>query len=112
MPSRGGDVSAAQRFEPLRRREDVAKHLQALRTHKLLALGVVLACVLVAYVHHSRTPKAYSATASVAFQSGTLTDSALQVSQGSSSEPQREADTEVLIADSAEVAEGVRRQLH
>lgn len=105
-------MSAAQPFEPLRERESVAQRMQTLRSHKLLVIGVIVACVLVAAVHHARAPKAYSATASVAFQSGTLTDSALQVSQGSSSEPQREADTEVLIAHSSEVAAGVRRQLH
>ena len=38
-------------------------------------------------------------------------DSALRASSAGSSEPQREADTEVLVAHSPEVAQGVRQQL-
>ena len=105
-------MSVAERFEAARDRDGVARRLQVMGRHKLLAVGVVLACVAAAYVHHSRATRSYTSTASVSFQSGTLTDSALQVSQSSSSEPQREADTEVLIASSPEVAEGVRQQLH
>lgn len=75
-------------------------------------VGIVAACVLVAVVHSARSTKVYKATSSVAFQSGTLSAAALQISQGSSSEPQREANTEVLIAHSSEVAQGVREQLH
>jgi capsular exopolysaccharide synthesis family protein len=66
----------------------------------------------VAVWHHERSPKAYQSTASVAFQSGTLSDSALAVTPQGSNEPQREADTEVLIADSPEVAAAVARKLH
>jgi capsular exopolysaccharide synthesis family protein len=90
----------------------VAKSLTMLRNRWLVVLGVVFACVLIAVVRHERAVKSYSATASVAFQSGTLSDAALQVSPGGTAEPQREANTEVLIAHSAEVAQGVHRELH
>jgi capsular exopolysaccharide synthesis family protein len=63
-------------------------------------------------VHHERAAKSYTATASVTFQNGTLSESALQVTPTGSSEPQREADTETLIAHSPEVASAVRKQLH
>jgi succinoglycan biosynthesis transport protein ExoP len=85
--------------------------LRVLRRRWMVIGGVVIACILIAGVKHSKTVKSYQATASVAFQSGTLSDAALQVSPSGSGEPQREADTEVLVAHSSEVAEGVRRQL-
>jgi capsular exopolysaccharide synthesis family protein len=98
-------------FERVTERETVANALRVLNRRWLIVLGVVLACVLVAVARYERTAKSYKAVASVSFQSGTLSDSALQVSPGGSSEPQREADTEVLIAHSPEVAEAVRKQL-
>lgn len=98
-------------FERVAERDTLVKALGMLRSRWLIVLSVALATVAVAVAHYERAAKSYVATASVAFQSGTLSDSALQVSSGGSSEPQREADTEVLIAHSAEVAEGVRRQL-
>jgi polysaccharide biosynthesis transport protein len=104
-------MSAADRLG--RAREDgLARTLTMLRNRWLIVVSVVLACLLIAVVHHERAAKSYSATASVAFQSGTLSDSALQVSPGGTAEPQREADTEVLIAHSPEVAQGVHRELH
>ena len=105
-------MSGADRFGRARDSEGLAKTLMMLRNRWLIVVSVVLACVLVAVVHHERAAKSYSATASVAFQSGTLSDAALQVTPGGTAEPQREADTEVLIAHSPEVALGVRRQLH
>src|SRR5579863_3153723 len=85
--------------------------LAVLRRRWPIVLGIVLVCVAVAAVRHERATKSYAATASVAFQSGTLPDAALQVFTSGNSEPQREANTEVLIAHSLEVAEGVRQQL-
>ncbi len=82
------------------------------RRRWLFIAAVVAACALVAVLKHERTPNSYKAIASVSFQSGTLSDSALQVSTSGGAEPQREADTEVLIAHSPEVAEGVRKRLH
>jgi polysaccharide biosynthesis transport protein len=85
--------------------------LSIARRRWLLIVGVLVACVGVAGLKHSRASKHYVASASVRFQSGTLSGAALQVFAGSSSEPQREADTEVLVAHSPEVAQGVRQQL-
>jgi succinoglycan biosynthesis transport protein ExoP len=105
-------MSTADRFGRARESDGLAKTLAMLRNRWLIVVGVVMACVLIAVVRHERGAKSYSATANVAFQSGTLSDAALQVSPGGTAEPQREADTEVLIAHSSEVAQGVRRELH
>jgi polysaccharide biosynthesis transport protein len=86
--------------------------LTVLRRRWQIVIGIVVACVLVAVLHSAHSAKVYKATSSVAFQSGTLSAAALQIQQGSSSEPQREANTEVLIAHSSEVAQGVHEQLH
>ena len=72
---------------------------------------VICATVVVFVLAHESKAKSYTATASVTFQSNTLSDSALNISTATSSEPQREADTEVLVAHSAEVAQAVRQQL-
>lgn len=84
----------------------------ALRRRWLLAFVVIFACVAVAVLHSERSAKVYKATASVSFQSNSPSDAALQISTGSSNEPQREANTEVLIAHSPEVARKVAKQLH
>jgi polysaccharide biosynthesis transport protein len=104
-------MSGADRFGRARESEGLAKSLTMLRNRWLIVVCVVFASVLVAVVHHERGAKSYSATANVAFQAGTLSDAALQVTPGGTAEPQREADTEVLIAHSPEVALGVRKQL-
>ncbi|HTZ65447.1 MAG TPA: polysaccharide biosynthesis tyrosine autokinase [Solirubrobacteraceae bacterium] len=93
------------------RPEGLRGDLEILRRHWRLIAAVMFASVLVFVVAHERSAKSYTATASVAFQSDTLTDAALNISTVTSSEPQREADTEVLIAHSAEVARSVREQL-
>jgi succinoglycan biosynthesis transport protein ExoP len=105
-------VTAADRFERAREAEGVVAMLSMLRRRWLIALSVLVVCVAVAVAHQRTAAKVYKATASVAFQNGTLSDSALQVTPGGTSEPQREADTEVLIAHSPEVAQGVRKELH
>ncbi len=105
-------MSARERIERAREGESVAGALEALRRRWLILVVAVVASVGVMVASHVHKPKSYAATASVAFQSGTLSDSALQVAPSGSSEPQREADTEVLIAHSPEVARAVLRQLH
>jgi len=105
-------MSASDRFGRARESDGLSKTLTMLRNRWLIVVSVVVACLLITVVHHERSAKSYSATASVAFQSGTLSDAALQVTPGGTAEPQREADTEVLIAHSPEVAQGVRRELH
>jgi capsular exopolysaccharide synthesis family protein len=104
-------LTASEQLERVRDSGGVIRTLRLLRGHRLLAAGVVFVCVAIAVVHHERAPKSYVATASVAFESGTLSDSALSVTPSPSSEPQREANTEVLIADSPEVASAVAKQL-
>ncbi len=93
------------------KQEGLRADLEIARRHWRLIAGVILASVIVFAVAHERSAKTYTATASVAFQSDTLTDAALNIATVTSSEPQREADTEVLIAHSAEVAHNVRQQL-
>lgn len=105
-------MSASERFERVRDGESLANMLEVLRRRWLIVVGVVLVSVAVLVVTHEHKAKSYATTASVAFQSGTLSEAGLQVTPSSSSEPQREADTEVLIAHSAEVAQAAARQLH
>ncbi len=104
-------MSAAERFERVREGESLTSMLEVLRRRWLIIVGVVLASVAVLLASHEHKAKSYTATANVAFQSGTLSEAGLQVSPSSSSEPQREADTEVLIAHSAEVAKAAAAQL-
>jgi succinoglycan biosynthesis transport protein ExoP len=98
-------------LERVTERETLAKALSVLRSRWLIVAAVVAGCMVAAVVRYEKTAKSYVATASVAFQSGTLSDSALNVSAGGSPEPQREADTEVLIAHSPEVAQAVRSHI-
>jgi capsular exopolysaccharide synthesis family protein len=93
------------------RERGLAGELSVLRRHWLLIASVVAATMLVFAAVHIHKAKSYSATASVTFQNSTLSGAALNIAPAGSSEPQREADTEVLIAHSSEVAEAVRRQL-
>lgn len=93
------------------RGQGLADDLAILRSRWRLIVGVVLTTVLVFVIAHEHKAKSYTATASVAFQSNTLSGAALNIATAGSSEPQREADTEVLIAHSAEVAQAVRSQL-
>jgi capsular exopolysaccharide synthesis family protein len=104
-------MSTGLQFERARDSEVPANLLSILRRRWLVMGAIVLACVAVGVVHQRKAAKSYSSTASVAFQSGTPSDSALQISTGGS-EPQREANTEVLLAHSTAVAEGVREELH
>jgi succinoglycan biosynthesis transport protein ExoP len=105
-------MSAPGQFPARGEGETVSNLLGVLRRRWLIIATVLVASVAVAVVKHSKTVKTYKATASVSFQSGTLSDAALQVSPSGGGEPQREADTQVLVAHSPEVAEGVRKQLH
>jgi capsular exopolysaccharide synthesis family protein len=105
-------MSTADRLARVRENEGLASTTSVVRRRWPLIVGIVIVCVLVAVVRHERTAKSYAATASVAFQATTLPESALQVSSSTSAEPLRDAATEVLVAHSTEVAEGVRRELH
>ncbi len=103
-------MSAVQPLDRVRESETPANLLSILRRRWPVALAMVVAVLAVAVVHQRKSAKSYASTASVAFQSGTLSTAALQVTTGSS-EPQREANTEVLLAHSRAVAEAVQRQL-
>jgi polysaccharide biosynthesis transport protein len=92
-------------------RDALTGAMSVIRRRWLLIAGVMIVCVGVSVYKHVKAEKHYEATASVSFQSGTLSDAALQVSASGGGEPQREADTEVLVAHSPEVAQGVRQQL-
>lgn len=105
-------MSASQGWERVRERDGLASTMRIVRDRWPLAVAVILLCVGLAVYRHERASKSYTATASVVFQSGTLTESALQVQPSTGPEPVREADTEVLVAHSPEVAEGVRIRLH
>jgi tyrosine-protein kinase len=105
-------VSASEEFERAGESNSISNALAVLRHRWLIVGSVVLACVAVAVVQHGRSAKLYTATANVTFQSSTLSDAALQVASSGGSEPQREANTEMTIAHSPEVAAGVRSQLH
>lgn len=95
----------------MRDSEGLVGLLRVLRERWLIVLGVIVICAGLAAYRHERGAKTYTATASVVFQSGTLSESALQVAASTGPEPVREADTEVLVAHSPEVANGVGERL-
>ncbi len=103
-------MSAMPLGEPVPERETLSAFLDVLRRRWLLIVGVVLACMIAAIARYESATRSYEATASVAFGNATLTESALQVSRGSG-DPERDAATNVLIASSRDVAEGVRTEL-
>lgn len=105
-----GGYSAPSGLGAPRERETLTAALDVLRRRWLLILGVVLACMGAAVARYETTTKSYESTASVTFGNASLTESALQVSRGSG-DPERDAATQVLIASSREVAEGVRADL-
>jgi tyrosine-protein kinase len=104
-------MSFPQRLDMVRDSDSFGTALASLRRRWAVIVAIALACVIVAVVQHERAAKTYKATASVAFQGSTLPDAALQVTPTEGAEPQRAADTEVLIAHSGLVADGVRREL-
>jgi polysaccharide biosynthesis transport protein len=104
-------VSAHQRWDRIRESDGLSGMVRVLRERWIVVAGIVAICVGVAVFRHERGAKSYSASANVVFQSGTLSESALQVSPSTGPEPVREANTEVLVAHSPEVAEAARRQL-
>lgn len=115
MSSIGGgrrSGGSGERFERAGEGDALANTKNVLRRRWPMILGIVVVRVLLSVVRHEHASKSYAATSSVAFQSATLPDAALQVTPSGSGEPVRDAATEVLIGHSSEVAEGVRKQLH
>ncbi|HLL91754.1 MAG TPA: polysaccharide biosynthesis tyrosine autokinase [Solirubrobacteraceae bacterium] len=104
-------MSVSSRTEAQAERDTLPGALRVLRRRWPIILGVVLLSTAIVLAKHAKAPKTYKATSSVTFQNSTLPDAALQVNSGGSGEPQRDAATNVLIAHSPEVAEGVRKEL-
>ncbi|HXB15354.1 MAG TPA: hypothetical protein VNV44_06375 [Solirubrobacteraceae bacterium] len=99
------------RFEPIGEGNSVSAALEILRRRWPVALGIVLVCTVISAVQQKRATPSYKATANVSFQSSTLAEQAVNVVQSSSTEPQREAATQVTIAHSPEVAQAVSTEL-
>src|SRR5271156_33801 len=95
---RAGGVRAPDQLGRVGETDSITKALTILRRRWMIVVAVVIACVAVAVVHKKESAKSYAATANVAFQSATLSDAALQVASPGSGEPQREANTEMLVA--------------
>lgn len=97
---------------PTSRREgDTLAHAVAvLRRRWIVVVASVVACVAAALVQTAFSDDSYEASARVVFGAPTLSDAALQVNRGVV-DPEREAATNVLIAESPEVASNVRREL-
>lgn len=84
--------------------------LRTLRRRWIVLLVCIVGCPAIAVALHARAQKRYEATAAVAFNVANLSDNALQV-VASSSDPARDAATNVLIARSSEVGAAVVKQL-
>ncbi len=84
--------------------------LTILRRRWPLMLGIIIVCVAVAGLRFHSTAKKYNATASVTYDNNSLSDAALQVSQGTV-DPTRDGATNVLIATSLQVADAVKANL-
>ena len=96
--------------EPGRDLDTIGYALRVLRRRWKPLVAVVAACAFAALVKFETTDKVYEASASVAFGTSNLSQTALQVDT-SSSDPQRDASTKVVIARSPQVAAAVRKQL-
>jgi polysaccharide biosynthesis transport protein len=99
------------RFEPPAEGNSISTALEVLRRRWPVALGIVIICTVISAVQQKRATPSYKATANVALQhNGQLEQIVGSLSSGSG-EPQRDLNTEVTIAHSPEVAQGVRAQL-
>jgi capsular exopolysaccharide synthesis family protein len=94
----------------VRQDETLAHAFGIVRRRWFVVALAVAACLAAAVGQRALSTDEYDASVSVVFGSPTLSDSALQVSRGGT-DPQRNAATNVLIAESQEVAEAVSRQL-
>ena len=93
------------------RGEDTLAHaLDMLRRRSLIIVVSVIACVGIALAQRAWSGDAYEASAEVMFGAPSLSDAALEVDRGGI-DPERLAATNVLIAESQEVAEAVRGQV-
>jgi capsular exopolysaccharide synthesis family protein len=95
---------------PQPERESLKHALDVIGRRWVIVAAAVLACVAAALIQHATSGDVYEASARVVFGSPTLSDAALQVDRNAA-DPEREAATNVLIAESEEVASAVRTQL-
>jgi capsular exopolysaccharide synthesis family protein len=95
---------------PPRQDETLAHAFGIVRRRWFVVALAVAVCIAAAFGQRALSADEYDASVSVVFGSPTLSDSALQVSRGGT-DPQRNAATNVLIAESQAVAEAVSRQL-
>jgi capsular exopolysaccharide synthesis family protein len=99
------------RFDPPGEGNSISTALEVLRRRWPLALAIVVVCTVISAVQQKRATQSYKATASVAFQNSTIVEGIIGSASTGSGEPQRDVDTQVTIAHSPEVAQGVRAQL-
>jgi capsular exopolysaccharide synthesis family protein len=106
-------VRPDENFQTTREGNAISNALEVMRRRWPIVFGVVLVCAVFAGVQQNRAVPTYKATASVAFQESSIAENLIvgAGSAGGTGEPQRDADTEVTIAHSQEVAQGVRSQL-
>jgi receptor protein-tyrosine kinase len=90
--------------------DTVAHALDMLRRRSLIIVGAVIVCVLVALGQRALAGDVYESSAEVMFNAPSLSDAALEVDRGGV-DPDRTAATNVLIAESQEVADAVRREV-
>jgi polysaccharide biosynthesis transport protein len=103
-------VSANDVGRPGVESESLVQALRMIRRRWMLLALVALACMGGAVANKALGTEEYEASANVVFGAPVLSDAALQVDRVSS-DPEREAATNVLIAGSDEVAAGVRSAL-
>jgi polysaccharide biosynthesis transport protein len=99
------------RFDPPGESNSISSALEVLRRRWPVALGIVIICTAISAIQQKRASQTYKATASVAFQNATIPESIVGAGGSGGGEPQRIIDTQVTIAQSPEVAQGVRAQL-
>lgn len=92
-------------------RNTLTDALTVVRRRWRVIAALVVACVAVAVVRYELTTKTYDATASVQYDNSSLSDAALQVAQASG-DPTRDGATNVLVATSLAVAQGVKKELN
>jgi capsular exopolysaccharide synthesis family protein len=95
---------------PGRGDDTLAHALDMLRRRSLIIVAAVVACVGIALAQRALAGDVYEASAEVMFGAPSLSDAALEVNRGGV-DPEREAATNVQIAESQEVADRVRREV-
>jgi succinoglycan biosynthesis transport protein ExoP len=103
-------VSTNEAGVPVRETDTVVHALSVFRHRWPVLLGAVLAILAAALAYRALSTDKYEASASVVFGAPSLSDAALQIDRGGG-DPERDAATNVLIAESPGVADAVRKQL-